>query len=273
MRYQKIESKIWNDEKFIKLKPMEQRLFFYILTSPHGNIVGLYVLKEGYACEDLKCLPKDFRKGLGILLESKLIEYDHRVCVVWIKNFLKHNPITNPNQVIAAKKILSELPKTPLIRNLKGLIKGLTEDLIEALTEGLSKPETDSETDTEEETEEDSRPEALQPSEVGLKISFLLFEKLKSRNGGFKKPNLKTWAKDIDLMITKDNRDPIEIEEVICWCQKDDFWKNNILSTQKLRKQYDQLVLKMNDFTAFDPKRKDNVTEWLEEENRKTSPS
>jgi hypothetical protein len=269
MRYQKIESKIWNDEKFIKLAPMEQRLFFYILTSPHGNIIGLYVLKEGYACEDLKCLPKDFRKELKILIESGLIKYDHDVTVVWIKNFLKHNPITNPNQVIAAKKILSELPKTPLIRNLKGLIKGLTEELIEGFTEGLLKPEPEPETETE--TETDSLPEALQPSKDGLKLSLLLLEKIKSRNGGFKNPNLKTWSKEIDLMITRDSRDPAEIEEVICWCQKDDFWKNNILSPQKLRKQYDQLILKMSDFSAFNPKpRKDSVQEWLEE-NQKTS--
>jgi hypothetical protein len=71
-------------------------------------------------------------------------------------------------------------------------------------------------------------------------------------------------------MIIRDGRDPIELEQVICWCQEDDFWKNNILSTGKLRKQYDQLVLKMNDFSAFDPKpRKDTVTEWLEEERLK----
>ena len=33
---------------------------------------------------------------------------------------------------------------------------------------------------------------------------------------------------------------------MIEWCQTDEFWQDNILSTAKLRKQYDQLVLKMN---------------------------
>ena len=37
------------------------------------------------------------------------------------------------------------------------------------------------------------------------------------------------------------------IEKVIKWCQGDPFWQNNILSTAKLRKQYDQLALKMEE--------------------------
>ena len=65
------------------------------------------------------------------------------------------------------------------------------------------------------------------------------------RRDSFKKPDLQQWARHIDLMIRKDERDPKEIEEVIRWCQADPFWQNNILSTAKLRKQYDQLAMKM----------------------------
>jgi hypothetical protein len=149
MRYQKIHSQIWNDEKFIQLTPQQQRLFFYILTCPHGNLIGLYVLKEGYAREDLKSFGKDFRKDLTKLIDLGLIEYDNSVSVVFIKNFLKHNPITNPNQVKAADKTIKELPKTYLIQRLKGLIKGLNEVLLEVLL----KPEEETETETEEEAE------------------------------------------------------------------------------------------------------------------------
>ena len=64
MRYQKIESRIWNDERFVQLTPMQQRLFLYILTSPHGNLIGIYVLKKGYIIEDLKVLSKDLERDL-----------------------------------------------------------------------------------------------------------------------------------------------------------------------------------------------------------------
>jgi len=47
-------------------------------------------------------------------------------------------------------------------------------------------------------------------------------------------------------MISIDKRTPENIESVIRWCQADSFWKTNILSPEKLRKQYDQLYMKMN---------------------------
>jgi len=159
MRYQKIESKIWNDEKFSRLTPLQQRLFFYVLTSPHGNLLGIYVLKEGYVCEDLKCSAKDFRKDFHKLIEVGLLDYDASVCLVFIKNFLKHNPITNPNQVIAAEKTIKELPRSHLLLMIKGLVKGLNEGLLE----GLGKVVSNSEEEEEEEEEKSSRSSASAP--------------------------------------------------------------------------------------------------------------
>jgi len=76
-------------------------------------------------------------------------------------------------------------------------------------------------------------------------LSQLLCDLILARNPKFKKPNLEAWAKDIDRMIRIDKRDPKDIEAVIKWCQADSFWQDNILSAGKLRKQYDQLYLKM----------------------------
>ena len=46
-------------------------------------------------------------------------------------------------------------------------------------------------------------------------------------------------------MLRHDKRKPEIIEKVILWCQGDDFWQNNILSTGKLRKQFDRLEMQM----------------------------
>jgi len=67
--------------------------------------------------------------------------------------------------------------------------------------------------------------------------------KLKGKNG--KEKLLQKWVADIDKLIRIDGREPKHIEKVIRWCQADPFWQNNILSTEKLRKQFDQLELKM----------------------------
>ena len=127
MRYTKIHTQIWNDEKFTRLTPSQQRLFLYILTSPHSNIVGFYVLKSTYIQGDLEVLPKDLAKDLAKLCHEGLISYDENLQVVLIHNWLKHNPITNPNQRLAAKKILGELPKTELFKEFKVLCEVLTE--------------------------------------------------------------------------------------------------------------------------------------------------
>lgn len=83
------------------------------------------------------------------------------------------------------------------------------------------------------------------PNSVELRTSELLFSLIRQRNPNFKQPDLQSWSKHIDLMLRIDKRSPEEIEKVIQWCQADAFWQNNILSTEKLRKQYDQLCLKM----------------------------
>lgn len=77
-----------------------------------------------------------------------------------------------------------------------------------------------------------------------VRLSELLFNKIKTRNPGFNQPNIQKWAGYVDRLIRIDKKTPVEIEQVIEWCQHDLFWQNNILSTDKLRKQYDALNTK-----------------------------
>ena len=84
------------------------------------------------------------------------------------------------------------------------------------------------------------------PDSDEFRLASLLLNKLSERNSNFKKPDLNEWAEQIEAMICVDKRTPEEIEQVIEWCQQDDFWQNNILSASKLRIQFDQLWMKMN---------------------------
>ena len=80
---------------------------------------------------------------------------------------------------------------------------------------------------------------------IEYQLAELLFTEILKSNEDHKKPNLQTWSLQIDLMIRVDNRIPDKIKEVILWCQRDSFWQSNILSTKKLRAQYDQLLINM----------------------------
>ncbi|MCP4986583.1 MAG: hypothetical protein GY928_11175 [Colwellia sp.] len=138
MRYQYITSAIWHDPKFIKLTPEAQRLFLYLLTCPHGNIIGMFVLKEGYACADLQVLNKAFRKDLASLCEHFIL-HDQNNQVIIIKQFLKYNKLTNTNQKKAALTRLEELPKSLILIDYLRTCEGLSEVLDEGVIEGLSK--------------------------------------------------------------------------------------------------------------------------------------
>lgn len=80
-----------------------------------------------------------------------------------------------------------------------------------------------------------------------FQLSKYLFELIRKNNPKAKEPNFQTWSKQFDLMIRVDKRDVQEIKDLINWSQNDSFWYKNILSPQKLRKQYDQLIVKTSD--------------------------
>lgn len=144
MRYQKINIRIWNDEKFGKMEAETQRVLLYLLTCPHSNIVGFYVLKPGYATDDLRLSSKEFLKHIKKICDSGIAYYDEADQVVIIKNYLLYNPITNPNQLKAAKDMVLSLPKTHLFQEfmdiLEGLPEGLTKGLLEVIRKDFGKP-------------------------------------------------------------------------------------------------------------------------------------
>jgi phage replication O-like protein O len=56
---------------------------------------------------------------------------------------------------------------------------------------------------------------------------------------------LQSWAKEFNKMVRLDKYDYDEMLEVLQFSQTDDFWKKNILSAAKFRKQYLTLLAQM----------------------------
>lgn len=104
------------------------------------------------------------------------------------------------------------------------------------------------ELDKEIDKELDKKPSSqkLKFTDEHIKLANYLKELILLNNHDAIVPkNNNKWANTIRLMCEVDKRLPENIEIVIEWCQKDGFWKTNILSVDKLRKQFDQLSLKM----------------------------
>jgi hypothetical protein len=101
------------------------------------------------------------------------------------------------------------------------------------------------------------KPKTFQSDSIEYRLANYLLNFILERNPNYKKPNIQSWAKNIDLMLRVDNRPEKEIELIIKWCQQSDFWYKNILSTGKLREKYDTLFLQMQE------KKKSNSTQIL----------
>lgn len=80
---------------------------------------------------------------------------------------------------------------------------------------------------------------------IEFQIAHFLLQEIRKNKPDFKEPNLRSWAKEIHLMIHRDNRKPDRINQVISWCQRNSFWSKNILSTGNLRKNFDRLEMEM----------------------------
>jgi hypothetical protein len=157
--YAQINRKVWNTCQFRSLSREARELFFYLTTCPHGNMLGIFVLRPGYALDDLQwgSERERFMKPLSELLTKQLFAWDDKTDIILdLEQIVKHT-FYNPNQVKAAIKILNTIPKTTLFHQLKTLIEPLNEPLLKPfikrlderlsdLTETVTVPESVTET-------------------------------------------------------------------------------------------------------------------------------
>lgn len=79
-----------------------------------------------------------------------------------------------------------------------------------------------------------------------LRFAKAMFKKISEVNGAVKEPNFEKWAHDSRLMVEREGISLNEYWRVFLWANNDSFWRDNIQSPEKLRKQYPQLIGKMN---------------------------
>lgn len=142
--YWRVASAFWTDEKVLGWNDDTRMLALYLLTCEHRTAEGLFRLPKGYICADLDWTQQRLREPFAKLLVDGFIEYDEEVRVCLITNALSYQSPENPNQVIAACKIIDELPETPLLARLLSLAERFSEPLAEGLrerfAERLAKP-------------------------------------------------------------------------------------------------------------------------------------
>lgn len=82
-------------------------------------------------------------------------------------------------------------------------------------------------------------------SSLYYRLANYFLGEIRKNNPDHKTPNMQTWSDDIRKMMELDNRNEEQIRYLMRWVQADDFEMANVLSPNKLRKRFDQLVIKV----------------------------
>lgn len=90
-----------------------------------------------------------------------------------------------------------------------------------------------------------SRKQVYDESSNYYQLAIFFYEQIKKNNPNHKEPNFQTWSDDIRKMIELDERTDEQVKYLMQWVQEDDFEMANVLSPSKLRKRFDQLVIKV----------------------------
>lgn len=165
---------------------------------------------------------------------SKLYKVSKQSISTWINQLIKYGYITS-------EIIYKEGTKEILNRYIRILVYPIKENLNTPIQENLK------DNNTLLNTTVNNTSNKYCPNSNEFRLSSYLYGWIKKNNSKAKEPNLQTWSKTFDKILRIDKRPVEEVKEVIKWSQEDDFWFKNILSPDKLRKQYDRLLLQMKD--------------------------
>lgn len=160
-RYRKIDTRIWNDEKFRALGDDGKFVFFVLLTHPHMTSIGaMRATLPGLASEigwDVERLSEAFAKASS----KGMAKHDAEASIIWLPKFIKYNEPESPNVLKAWAGAIDLLPECDLTREAiqsvkdfaEGLSKGFQEALPEAFRQARRQPSLYPEQEPEQEQE------------------------------------------------------------------------------------------------------------------------
>jgi len=126
MRYRKVSTRIWADDRFMRLstpQPNAQSLFLYLLTGPHTTCIpGVIVAGEASLAEALGWPMEGFREAFRELLAEgfedghthPLVMADPKARLIFLPKAVIHNQPESPNVIKSWKIQWSEVPECEL---------------------------------------------------------------------------------------------------------------------------------------------------------------
>ena len=103
--------------------------------------------------------------------------------------------------------------------------------------------------------------------EKEMELALFFVEQIRLNMPKFKEPKILHWVKQIEKIHRIDRYDYAEIRSMIVFAQNHNFWWKNILSPEKLRKQWERLEAEK---IKFPPNRKKNTDTDMDIEEKES---
>ncbi len=103
--YGKVYTAFWQDPSMRALSEDARTLALYLLTCPHGNLIGLFRLPDAYVSDDLQWTMQRVSKGFAELFRKGFCQRDEGTNMLVIPKFVKWNAFENPNVAKNAAKV------------------------------------------------------------------------------------------------------------------------------------------------------------------------
>lgn len=108
--YGKVYTAFWADPSMRTMSEDARTLALYLLTCPHGNLIGLFRLPDAYAADDLQWAIERVSKGFRELFERGFCARDAASNWLVIPNYTRWNQFENPNVAKSAAKVFESAP-------------------------------------------------------------------------------------------------------------------------------------------------------------------
>ena len=112
MKYRAVHQGLFSDPTFLQADPDVRWIMTYLLIAPHGNMIGCFRLPKSYISEDTGYPIDRVSIGLRYCIDSGFIRYCDTTGWVWIRRYLKYNPVAGPKQASAANRMILDIPTT-----------------------------------------------------------------------------------------------------------------------------------------------------------------
>jgi len=206
-------------------------------TAPHIREIWDWVLKEANhkdtkVCKRGQCVRsyKDIQEGLLWYIGWRKMTYSKDQCEIAMKWLRKRAMITTKKTTRGLIITIVNYDKYQLPANYDNHTQDATITTREPQNLHTINKNVKNEKNVNNKDSDDKR------------LATLLKNLIKENIPAFKDPDIDKWAYCINKISRIDKYTYKQIEYVIRWSQKSDFWQANILSPEKLRKQFITLI-------------------------------